>query len=74
MLVLVRLFATFREGRFKEKQIDLPEGATLANLLKLLKIEQENTPILLLNGIAASTDAKLAQNDVVAIFPPIAGG
>ena len=74
MFVQVRLFATFREGRFKEKQIDLLEGATLADLLTLLRIEQENARILLLNGIAASPETTLTANDIIAIFPPIAGG
>jgi len=74
MLVEVRLFATFRQGRFKEKEMDVPEGSSLADLLTHLKIEEKEARILLVNGIAASPDHKLAPNDVVAIFPPMGGG
>jgi sulfur carrier protein len=74
MLVHVRLFATFREGRFKEKEIDFPEGTTLADLLANLKIKEQQARILLVNGVAAETDRKLAPNDIISIFPPMAGG
>jgi len=74
MLVQVRLFATFRQGRFKEKEMDFPEGSSLADLLAHLRITEEQARILLVNGLAASPDHKLAPNDVVAIFPPMAGG
>ena len=74
MIVQVRLFATFREGRFKEKEMDFPSGSSLADILTHLQIGEKEARILLINGIAASTDHKLAPNDVIAIFPPIAGG
>ncbi len=74
MLVQVRLFATFREGRFKEKQMDLPEETTLADLLDQLDIRQRKALILLVNGTSVSTSHKLAPKDIVAIFPQIAGG
>ncbi len=38
MVVEVRLFASFREGRFKEKKLELPEGSSLSDLLVHLKI------------------------------------
>ena len=74
MLVKVRLFATFREGRFKEKEMNFPDGSTPSNILNYLQITEKEARILLINGIAASPDQKLAPNDVIAIFPPIAGG
>ncbi len=74
MIVDVRLFATFRKGRFKEKPIELTDGSSVADLLEDLKIPAKDARILLVNGIAVSSEYKLAANDVVAIFPPIAGG
>ena len=74
MLVEVRLFATFRQGRFKEKQMEFPEGSSLADLLAHLQIAEKEARILLVNGIATSPDHKLASNDLVSIFPPMAGG
>lgn len=74
MLVEVRLFATFREGRFKEKQMEFPEGSSLADLLGHLQIAETEARILLVNGTAVSAEHKMAPHDVVSIFPPMAGG
>ena len=74
MLVQVRLFATFRKDRFKEKEMDFPEGSTLADILANLKIAEKEARILLVNGISVAPDHKPAPNDVIAIFPPMAGG
>ncbi len=74
MVVEVRLFATFREGRFKKKQIELGEGSSLSDLLEHLKIPAKEARILLVNGMAVSAEHELIMNDVVSIFPPLAGG
>lgn len=74
MLVEVRLFASFREGRFKEKELELPEGSSLGDLLARLEIATEEAKIMIVNGSGVSAEHKLADKDVVAIFPPIAGG
>ena len=74
MVVEVRLFATFREGRFKEKELELPEGSSLNDLLEHLKIPEKDAKILIVNGLSTSAEHKLSHHDVVAIFPPIAGG
>ncbi len=74
MLVQVRLFATFREGRFSEKQMDLPDGTTMAQLLDQLEIPAKEARILLVNGDAVSADYKFSPDDIIAIFPPLAGG
>ena len=74
MLVQVRLFATFRQGRFKEKQIELPDGSTLRDLLEHLQIGEEQAHILLVNGTAAAAEHRPASHDVISIFPPMAGG
>ncbi len=74
MVVLVKLFATFRKDRFKEKQIELPEKSSMADLLKYLKIPDDQAKILLVNGIACKITHKLKSDDTIAIFPPIAGG
>ena len=74
MVVEVRLFATFREGRFKEKELELPEESSLSDLLKHLKIPEKDAKVMIVNGLAVSVDHKLSNEDVVAIFPPVAGG
>ena len=74
MVVEVKLFATFREGRFNEKELELPEESSLSDLLKYLKISEKDAKVLIVNGLAVSVEHKLSNNDVIAIFPPIAGG
>ena len=74
MLVEVRLFATLRKGRFKEKQMELGEGITLGDVLADLQIPEEEAHILMVNGLAASPADELRPNDIVSIFPPMAGG
>jgi molybdopterin synthase sulfur carrier subunit len=74
MVVEVKLFASFRENRFKEKQMELVDAGSPADILAELNISTELVGILLVNGKGASFDRKLAPNDVVAIFPMIGGG
>jgi len=74
MLVEVRLFTIFRENRFKKREMEFPEGTSLANLLEHLKIPENEAAILLVNGRSASAKCKLASHDVVSIFPAIGGG
>ena len=74
MVVQVRLFASFREGRFKEKELELPEGSSLGDLLAQLDIDQKDAKITIVNGSAVSAEQKLSDRDVIAIFPPVAGG
>jgi molybdopterin synthase sulfur carrier subunit len=74
MVVEVKLFASFRENRFKEKQMELVDAGSPADILAELNISTKLVGILLVNGRGASFDRKLAPNDVVAIFPAIGGG
>ena len=74
MLIKVKLFATFRQGRFDENNIDLPMASSVAFLLKHLNISAEQVGILLVNGRSVSVETELSDNDVVSIFPAIGGG
>lgn len=74
MIVEVKLFAMFREGRFANKQIELPDGCQLGELLKHLKISAKEVGILLVNGSDAPAEQKLSSEDVVSVFPLIGGG
>lgn len=74
MLVEVRLFATFRNGRFKKKELELVEGDSLDDVLGVLGIPLEEVGILLVNGADASSECKLTAQDVLSIFPSLGGG
>jgi len=74
MLVEVKLFANFRKGRFKQKDLELPEGSCVRDLLEHLDIPQKDAKVIIVSGLATSAEHKLSDHDIVAIFPPIAGG
>jgi len=74
MVIKVRLFAMFREGRFDEKELEMPQDSSVADLVEYLKIPEKASRILLVNGLPASAEDKLSDTDVVVIFPMIAGG
>ena len=74
MLVEVKLFATFRQGRFKKSQLELEDRSCLSDLLEQLDIPSQEVGILLVNGRDSSPDCVLSQNDQVSIFPALGGG
>ena len=74
MQVQVRLFATLRQGRFKRQSLELPDGDSVADLLKSLDIPKEDVGMLLLNGRDTALEAPLTTDAVVSIFPALGGG
>ena len=79
MRVRVKLFATlvrFSPGGLPGTpfDMDIPEDATLYDLVTILQISPEETKITFVNGIIHEFGWKLNPGDDVGIFPPIAGG
>lgn len=74
MKLTVKLFATFRQGRFAEAELDPAEGTTLGGLAEALGIPREEIGILMVGGRHAELEHRLRAGDVVAIFPLLGGG
>ncbi len=76
MRITVKLFAYLRKGRFKVKELDFPEETDVLQVLNALSInaEQMKIGIVFVNGRHAGFDTVLKEQDVLAIFPPVAGG
>lgn len=74
MEVEVRLFATFREGREKKQKMKISENTTILDIINILKIDEEEVAIMLLNGRDGSSDRVLKDGDILALFPPVGGG
>lgn len=74
MILEVRLFAAFRDGRFRKKKLELPDESSVADLLGHLKISRDEPGILLVNGTVADAEKQLSAGDVVSVFPLVAGG
>lgn len=79
MRVTVKLFATLASYSLGVRpgapfEIDLPESATVKDLIDKLGIPSEETKITFVNGLIRDLDWVLKQSDEVGIFPPIGGG
>lgn len=72
------MFATLRDLLPKENkgktQVELPEGSTVDDLIKMLNIPEDLPLIIMLNGRRETEDIKLKENDRIGIFPPVGGG
>ncbi|NLL82348.1 MAG: MoaD/ThiS family protein [Tissierellia bacterium] len=74
MKIEVRLFATFRKGRWKNKSIDFETKTTIKNVIELLEIKEDEVSIALINGKHSDIDEELHDGDVLSLFPPVGGG
>lgn len=74
MLVKVKLFATFRKGRFKEKDSIIDEGRTVGWVVDSLHLPRGELGIIFLNGHAVELEAVLNDGDTLSIFPMVGGG
>lgn len=74
MNIKVRLFATLRNGRGKELNVQLAQGAVVRRIIEALGISEDEVAILLVNGRDATLDKELGEGDTVSIFPPVGGG
>ena len=80
MRIRTLLFATYREmAGAEELEIELPRGATAADLVDVLRDRDgldglPTEPALAVNQVYAPLDTALSDGDEVALLPPVAGG
>lgn len=74
MEIEVKLFASFRKGRWSSKRLSLNEEVIIKDILKTLSIDEDEIGMILINGTYKKIDAPLKDGDILAIFPPVAGG
>lgn len=77
--VHVKLFATLRRyrpglGLGEAFPGELPEGATVGDLVQQLGLPAEEVKIVFVNGLFRNLDHVLADGDELGIFPPVGGG
>lgn len=73
-MIEVRLFAYFRDNRGKILYLDVKKFKTPQMILDHLGIDLKDVAILLVNGRHSNGEHVLKENDIVALFPPVAGG
>ena len=77
--VKARLYATLSsynptgEGN-SPFQVELPEGSTVNDLIKMLGIKEGAVKQVFIRHKARPLDYRLEEGEQVAIFPPVAGG
>jgi molybdopterin converting factor small subunit len=77
--VEVRLFATLARYLPNDQDagiafLDIPDGSTVADVACALGIPGDLSRIVLVNDCDAGEERRLAEGDVVTLFPPLAGG
>lgn len=74
MEVNVKLFATLRDGRFKEEMANINENTQISDVISKYNIPKEEVKICLLNGRDADLNQTLKNGDTLSLFPPVGGG
>lgn len=73
MQITVKLFATYRIGRFKEAQREYPVGTSVGIVLQSLNLVEARC-VVLVNGKPAALDHELWESDTITLLPLISGG
>lgn len=74
MKVCVRLFATFRDGRFKEKTNEYEPGTRVSQIIRELELPEDQLGAVLVNARHVEPDRELHEGDTLSIFPLVGGG
>ncbi|MDD3342399.1 MAG: MoaD/ThiS family protein [Sulfurospirillaceae bacterium] len=73
--ITLKLFAQYREGRFKVEQRIYTEGVTTGDIIKELGVTQElPLGVLMVNSRHEKEDYILREGDTLALFPKVGGG
>ena len=74
MRFTVKLFAYFRDNRFRAEVREYPEGTTVEEVIRSLGIDLEEVGVTMINSRHCTLDQVPAENDQLAVFPAIGGG
>jgi molybdopterin converting factor small subunit len=74
MQITVKLFATFRNGRFKADVREYPAGTVCRQIVADMEIREEELGIVLVNGRHAQLAQELRGGDSLSLFPLVGGG
>jgi sulfur carrier protein ThiS len=74
MIVTIKLFATFRTGRFGEETREYSANTTVGDILKELNLPVDEIGATLINHKHVEEDQTLLDGDTLSIFPLVGGG
>ena len=73
MQLSVKLFAYFRDNRFKEQRMEFPEGTTVETIIRSLGVPLAEVGVTMINSRHCELHQVVAEGDQLAIFPAIGG-
>jgi molybdopterin converting factor small subunit len=80
MFIEIKVFSSLRsevqssDRRLDGDRWDVEEGATVGQVLEMLRLSGRDDLILLVNGHHANRERVLSEGDGLSILPPIGGG
>ena len=74
MKITVKLFATFRNGRFKLAEQEHPVGTNCRTIILGLGLTEAEIGVVMVNGRHATLDHVLHEGDTLSLFPLVGGG
>ena len=74
MNITVKLFAFFREGRFKVSKREYPDSTVVSAVIEGLGIDLDEIGVIMINSRHCQFESILKEGDQLAIFPVIGGG
>lgn len=74
MEITVRLYLTFRTGRFRSEARQYPVGVTAASVARQLAIDDAEIGMVLINNRQAELEQPLNPGDTISLFPVVGGG
>lgn len=80
MRIEVRLYASLErymrgeKGSTSFQYVEAAEGATVGDILQMVRVPAEAVKLIFVNSIHARMDQVLREGDRMGVFPPVAGG
>lgn len=74
MQITVKLFASFRAGRFAEAKQEYDTGASVADVIRKLDISLPEIGMIMVNGRHAEPEHLLQDGVSLSLFPLLGGG
>lgn len=74
MRVRVSLYSALRIDRFSAAEVELPENATIEDLLETLDLPLQDIGIVMVNAHSGTFQQRLQPGDRITLIPPIGGG
>lgn len=74
MKIRIKCFATLSDHTPEGGSLQLPDGATVMDVMTLVGLKEEDVKLIFVNSKSAALDTVLVDDDQLGIFPAVGGG